>query len=104
TSNIDASLHYVGFQGDFTFDETIITFPIPPMQKAGLTGGNWTVTGNILPGPGPIRTLRLSAYVNDYPPGTPLSGSGTLYELRMLRVSSTPGASTALTWAASPDN
>jgi hypothetical protein len=29
----------------------------------------------------------------------PLEGSGTLFELRMRRVSNTPGASTALTWA-----
>jgi len=35
---------------------------------------------------------------------TGLNGSGTLYNLNMVRVSSTPGASTALTWAAPPDN
>jgi hypothetical protein len=101
TTNIDAGVNYVGFQGDFTFDETVATFSNPPMQKAGLTGGNWNVTGNILPGSGPIRTARVSAFSNDF---TPLSGSGTLYQLRMLRVSGTPGANTALTWAASPDN
>jgi hypothetical protein len=48
-----------------------------------------------------MRTLRVSAFSLDF---TPLSGSGTLYELRMLRVSSTPGASTPMTWAADPDN
>ena len=101
TTNIDAGLNYVGFQGDFTFDQTVVTFSSPPLQKAGLTAGNWNVTGNVLPGPGPIRTLRVSAFSNDF---TPLSGSGTLYQLRMLRVSGTPGASTPLTWAASPDN
>src|SRR5438874_2169622 len=101
TSNIDAGLNYVGFQGDFSFDETVLTFPIPPVQNAGLTGGNWNVTGNVIPGPGPIRTLRVSAFSNDF---TPLSGSGILYQLRMLRVSGTPGASTALTWAADPNN
>src|SRR5205807_663149 len=36
--------------------------------------------------------------------GTPLSGSGTLFNLNFTRVSSTPGASSALTWAASPNN
>src|SRR5436190_1093984 len=101
SSNIDAGLDYVGFQGDFTFDETVATFSNPPLQKAGLTAGNWNVSGSILPGGGPIRTLRVSAFSNDF---TPVSGSGTLYELRMLRVSGTPGASTTLTWAASPDN
>src|SRR6266446_4928291 len=99
--NIDASLNYVGFQGDFTFDQTVVSFSSPPLQKAGLTGGNWNVTGSVLPGAGPTRTVRVSAFSNDF---TPLSGSGTLYELRMLRVSGMPGASTALTWAPAPDN
>ena len=102
TTNIDASLNYVGFQGDFTFDETVLTFSSPnPVQGAGLTGSNWNVSGNVIPGPGPIRTLRVSAFSNDF---TPLSGSGVLYQLRMLRVSGTPGASSPLTWAADPNN
>ena len=101
TTNIDPSLNYIGFQGDFTFDETVVTFSTPFVEAAGLTATGWTVAGNILPGPGPIRTLRVSAFSNDG--FTPLNGSGTLYNLRMLRVSSTPGASTALTWAAGPE-
>ena len=70
------------------------------MQKAGLTGRNWNVSGNVLPGAGPIRTLRISAYSNDF---TPLSGSGTLFELRMSRVSKA-AQGTQLLWAAPPDN
>lgn len=101
TTTIDAALNLVGFQGDFSFDETVITFATPPVQNAGLTAGNWNVSGNIIPGPGPIRTLRVSAFSNDF---TPLSGSGTLYNLRMLRVSSTPGANSPLIWAADPNN
>ena len=101
TSAINAGDNLIGFQGDFTFDETVVTFQSPPVSNAGLTGGNWNVSGNVLPGPGPIRTLRVSAFSNDF---TPLSGSGTLYNLNMTRVSSTPGANTALTWAAPPDN
>src|SRR5438874_7316095 len=73
-TNIDAGLNYVGFQGDFTFDETVATFSNPPMQKAGLTAGNWNVTVSILPGVGPIRTVRGSAFSNDF---VPLAGSGT---------------------------
>ena len=96
TSAINPADNLIGFQGDFTFDETVVTFQNPPVSGAGLTAGNWNVTGNILAGPGPIRTLRVSAFSNDF---TPLSGSGTLYNLNMTRVSSTPGASTALTWA-----
>ena len=96
TSAINPADNLIGFQGDFTFDETVVTFQNPPVSGAGLTGGNWNVTGNVLAGPGPIRTLRVSAYSNDF---TPLSGSGTLFNLNMTRVSSTPGASTALTWA-----
>ena len=69
------------------------------MQNAGLTAGNWNVSGNILPGPGPIRTLRVSAYSNDV---TPLSGSGTLFELRMKGVSHI-GQRSQLLWAAPPD-
>jgi hypothetical protein len=102
TTNIDGGLNYVGFQGDFTFNQTVITFSSPLfVEKAGLTAGNWNVSANILPGPGPIRTLRVSAFSNDF---TPLSGSGILYNLRMLRVSGTAGASTAMTWAADPNN
>src|ERR1044071_9676887 len=90
TSNIDPSLNYVGFQGDFTFDSTVFTFSSPPARIAGLTSGNWNATGNVLPTPTPgasvtpssIRTLRISAFSNDF---TPLSGSGTLFEMRMLR-------------------
>ena len=84
STEIDAKNKLVGFQGDFTFDERVVTFESEPVQKAGITGGNWNVSGNVLPGTGPIRTLRVSAYSNDF---TPLSGSGTLFELRMRTVS-----------------
>ena len=63
-----------------------------------MTGGNWNVSGNVLSESGPIRTLRISAYSNDF---TPLSGSGTLFELRMTRVSQAE-QSTQLLWAAGP--
>ena len=99
TTAIDAKNKLVGFQGDFTFDERVVTFQSEPVQKAGLTAGNWNVSGNVLAGPGPIRTLRISAYSNDF---TPLSGSGTLFELRMTRVSKA-AQSTQLIWAAPPD-
>ena len=99
TTAIDAKNKLVGFQGDFTFDERVVTFQSEPVQKAGLTGGNWNVSGNVLPGRGPIRTLRISAYSNDF---TPLSGSGTLFELRM-RLTVKASQSTPLLWAAPPD-
>jgi hypothetical protein len=99
TSAIDERNKLVGFQGDFTFDERVVTFQSEPVQKAGITGGNWNVSGNVLPGTGPIRTLRISAFSNDF---TPLSGSGTLFELKMTKVSQ--GAqSTQLLWATPPD-
>ena len=62
TSDLDAKDNLVGFQGDFTFDERVVTFQSPPVSNAGVTAGNWNVSGNILPGEGPIRTLRISAY------------------------------------------
>jgi len=99
TSTIDAKNKLVGFQGDFTFDERVVTFQSEPVRKAGLTGGDWNVSGNVLPAAGPIRTLRTSAYSNDF---TPLSGSGTLFELRMTRVSQA-AQGTPLLWAAPPD-
>jgi hypothetical protein len=98
TTAIDARNKLVGFQGDFTFDERVVTFQSEPVQKAGITGGNWNVSGNVLPGTGPIRTLRISAYSNDF---APLNGSGTLFELRMTSVSK--AQSTPLIWAAPPD-
>ena len=99
TSAIDPNSNLVGFQGDFTFDERVVTFESQPVQPAGLTAGNWNVSGNVLPGAGPIRTLRVSAYSNDF---KPLSGAGTLFELRMTRVSDT-AQGTQLIWASSPD-
>jgi hypothetical protein len=99
TTAIDATNKLVGFQGDFTFDERVVAFQSEPVQNAGLTAGNWNVSGNVLDGPGPIRTLRIAAYSNDF---TPLSGSGTLFELRMTRVSKA-AQSTQLIWAAPPD-
>ena len=99
TTTIEAKNRLVGFQGDFTFDERVVTFPSEPVQKAGITSGNWNVSGNVMPGKGPIRTLRVSAYSNDF---RPLSGSGTLFELKMTRVSKA-AQSTQLVWAAPPD-
>jgi len=99
TTEINAADKLVGFQGDFTFDESVVTFQSDPVQKAGITGGDWNVSGNVLAGTGPIRTLRILAYSNDF---TPLSGSGTLFELRMTRVSKA-AQSTPLIWAAPPD-
>ena len=99
SSTIDARSEVVGFQGDLTFDERMVTFQSQPVQNAGLTAGNWTVSGNVLAGPGPIRTLRISAYSTDF---KPLSGSGTLFDLKMVRVSK--GAqNTSLFWAAAPN-
>ena len=78
TKNIDPSLNYVGFQGDFTYDSAVVTFQSPFVQAAGLTANNWNVAANILnTGPGTIKTLRVSAFSSDGM--TPLSGSGTLY-------------------------
>jgi hypothetical protein len=99
TSAIEAKNRLVGFQGDFTFDERVVTFQREPVRKGGLTGGNWNVSGNVLPGTGPIRTLRLSAFSNDF---TPLSGSGALFELKLARVSKV-AQGTPLLWAAPPD-
>jgi hypothetical protein len=99
TSTIDPRKNLVGFQGDFTFDERMVTFQSEPVRKAGLTAGNWNVSGNVLDGIGPIRTLRVSAYSNDF---VPLSGSGALFELRMTRVSKA-AQRTQLIWAAPPN-
>jgi uncharacterized delta-60 repeat protein len=100
TSTIDAKNKLVGFQGDFTFDERVVTFQGEPVRKAGITSGNWNVSGNVLPGAGPIRTLRVSAFSNNF---TPLSGSGTLFELTMTRVSKA-AQGTQLFWAAPPND
>src|SRR5262249_30187524 len=83
-TNVNPSLNIVGFQGDFTFDSNIVSFSSPYVNAAGLTAGTWTVAANVLnSGPGTTKTLRISAFVNDGV--TPLSGSGTLFTMRMLR-------------------
>jgi hypothetical protein len=99
-SQIDAKSNIVGFQGDFTFDERVVTFDSNPVQPAGLTARNWNVAGNVLPGNGPIRTLRISAYSNDF---KSLDGIGTLFNLRIVHVNKAAGSS-RLVWAAPPDN
>ena len=53
SSEIEAKHRLVGFQGDFTFDERVIGFQNEPVHKAGITSGNWNVSGNVLPGDGP---------------------------------------------------
>ena len=85
-----------GCQGDFTFDSSVITFANPPVQRAGLTSDpNWNVSANII-GTGTIKTLRISAFMNTF---VGLNGSGTCFEVRIRRVSSTVGAMSPLTWA-----
>ena len=101
TSVIDASDALVAFQGDFTFDSSVVAFQNLPVSGAGLTANNWNVSGNVLPGGGPIRTLRVSAFSSAF---IPLEGSGTLFNLNMIRVSGTPNASTSLTWETSPND
>jgi hypothetical protein len=98
---IAAQDRLIGFQGDFTFDERVVTFQSEPVQKAGLTKGNWNVSGHVLDGSGPIRTLRVSAYSIDTV--TPLSGSGVLFQLNMIRLSKA-GQGTLMVWAATPNN
>jgi hypothetical protein len=100
TSMVETTENIVGFQGDFTFDQRVVTFATEPVQKAGLTAGNWTVAGNVLPGQGPVRTLRVSAFSNDF---VPLHGVGALFELKINSVGRR-GDNTPLIWAAPPDN
>jgi len=100
TSMIDRRNYLVGFQGDLTFDEREVSFDEAPVENAGLTSRNWNVSGNVLPGPGPIRTLRISAYSTDF---VPLAGEGTLFGLKMNRMPTAEGK-TELTWAAAPNN
>jgi hypothetical protein len=97
-SSIDAENNIVGFQGDLTFDERVISFDQEPVEKAGLTSGNWNVSANVLPGVGPFRTLRISAFSTDF---APLSRSGELFALRM-RTANGDVPTTQLTWAAPP--
>src|SRR5678815_1037427 len=60
TTQIDAQSNLVGFQGDLTFDERVVSFQNEPVRAAGLTASNWNVSANVIPGNGPIRTLRIS--------------------------------------------
>jgi dockerin type I repeat protein len=87
----------IGFQGDFTFDSSVITFASPFVQRGGLTSDpNWNVSANIL-GSTTIKTLRISALMNNF---VPLSGGpDTLFYLRVQAQTSTFGSSTPLTWA-----
>jgi hypothetical protein len=91
----------VGFQGNFVFDERLVSFDEKdPVEKAGLTKSNWVVSGHVLPGDGPIRTLRISGYSTDL---TPLSGSGTLFQLNVAKTA-IDSESATLIWAERPDD
>jgi hypothetical protein len=100
TSLIDEKSNLVGFQGDFEFDERVFIFQDPPVQPAGITTRNWNVSGNVLPGTGPIKRLRVSGYSID---SMPLAGEGTLFQLRMSRAG-TEGQKIHLVWRPQPDD
>jgi CSLREA domain-containing protein len=100
TTNISAGDNLVGFQGDFDFDSSVVTFQLTPASPAGLTAVNWNVSANIL-GAGQFKTLRISAFSTT---STPLSGSGTLFNLNFTRVSNSVGATTQLAWQQQPNN
>jgi hypothetical protein len=101
-SHIDAAHQLVGFQGDFTFDSSVISFQNPPVARAGLTAqGNWSLAANVL-GTGKIRTLRVSCFALDAT--SVLSGEGPLFDLRFTSTTSKTNASTALVWSAEPNN
>lgn len=99
-SYVGSKSKIVGFQGDFTFDSSLITFDSMPVQKAGLTAGNWTVAGNVISSRGNLKTLRISAFANDL---KPLISSGTLFELRVNQAKKSNKIA-QLIWKASPDN
>ena len=101
TTNMNPNHNLVGFQGDFTFDSSRITFDsTTPVLPAGLTANSWNVSGNII-GTATVKVLRISAFSTNF---TPLNGCGVLFNLNMRRVSATNNANTALTWQPTPDN
>jgi len=88
--------NYVGASGDFTFNETIAT--VVSASAAGITATGWNVSGNIQPGPGPIRTFRFSVFSQNG--SDVLAGGGTLLRLNLTKTAGgTPGSSTPLNWA-----
>jgi hypothetical protein len=103
-TTVNASQQLIGFQADFLFDSAVIDFDTVagPVSPAGMTATQWNVSGNVNPtGPGTFKTLRVSAFATG---SNVLSGSGMLYQLNMVRVSSTPGASSIMNWQPPPDD
>ena len=100
TVGIDATEKLIGFEGDLSFDSSIVSFEETAVQTAGLTANDWTISGSII-GEGRVKTLRIVAYALNSTP--PLQASGTLFELRMRRVSGGAGAVMSLNWAATND-
>ena len=98
TTAVDPALNYCGFQGDFTYDSAVVGFDPPFVQAAGLTRHGWVIAA---PPPIPPFQARLGrVHVTGAGP-TPLPalrGSGQLFEMFMVRVSSVTGASTSLIW------
>jgi N-acetylneuraminic acid mutarotase len=106
TTLIQPSLNFIGFQADLLFDSAVAA-PTPTrtafVEPAGLTANGWNVSGNVLDtGPGTLKVLRVSAFVEDGL--TPLRGEGTLFLIHWKRVSATSGETTQLSWRASPND
>jgi len=93
--------NYIGFQGDFTFNEAIAT--VTSATASGITASGWTVQGNLLAGGPGTRTFRFIGTSNDGV--TPLAGSGTLFTINLTKAAGgSVGSSTPLTWSTVPGN
>src|SRR5262249_49346688 len=100
----DPALNFVGFQGDFIFDSSVLTSPPPYVAAGDVTANDRTVAGNVIdldPPHPPLKALRVSAFANGL---SPLSGAGSLYKIQMIRMSNTTGANTTLTWRPAPSH
>ena len=102
-SEIDPTINGTlqAFQGDFTFDSSVVAFQSTAVEVAGLTavpGTTWSLAANVL-GTGTIRILRVSCFTtNNSVLDSTGMGPQPLFNLKFVRVSNTTGASTALTW------
>lgn len=81
---------FISFDFDITFDPTVIGFQSTAVTASGLTASNWSVSGSVIGG----NLLRISGFATSV---TPISGTGTLLTLNLVRLGGV-GTLSPLTW------
>lgn len=109
-SKIDPAVHgnLQAFQGDFTYDSSIISFQSNPVTAGSVminNGGQWSLMANpnLTQTNATLKTLRITAFcLNNVGLATNGAASDTLFTLNLVRVGKA-GTETAMIWSSPPN-